>query len=98
MGLARLAALPPPKLQHEDFHLLPENVPVLALWGAVQTQWRHGMAGPTGLDYQGVRASPAFRAVERKKREEVFEGLCIMERAWLTRRAEIDKAERESRA
>lgn len=65
------------------FHLWPEHLPALALWSDVQTQWRVGMAGPTGLDYAGVRASPAFVALRRSKREKVFADLCIMEAAAL---------------
>lgn len=70
--------------------LWPELVPALNLWFAVQTQWRHGWGGPTGLDYAGVRASPAFRALDRAQREPAFADLCIMERAailaWAERR------------
>lgn len=82
----------------EEFHLLPENVPVLGLWGAVQTQWRSGMAGPTGLDYPGVRACPSFLRIAEADREDVFEGVCIMERAWLAKRAKIEQAKRSDSA
>lgn len=64
----------------------------------MQTQWRHGMSGPIGLDYHGVRAAPAFRRLDSADCEDVFEGVCIMERAWLTKRAEIDEEKRASRA
>lgn len=67
----------------EPFHLLPENVSILKLWMGVQTQWRNSFAGPTGLDYAGVRASPALRRVPRRKRERAIELLCAMERAVL---------------
>lgn len=67
----------------EPFHLWPEHVAVLGVWFGVQTQWRHGFAGPTGLDYAGVRAAPAFRALARQHREPAFDALCIMERATL---------------
>lgn len=72
----------------EVFHLWPEHVPALGLWGAVQTQWRQGFGGPTGLDYAGVRASPAFCSLPRRRRERVFGELCIMERATLAEWAE----------
>lgn len=65
------------------FWLWPEHVAVLNLWFAAQTQWRHGMAGPTGLDYAGVRAAPAFRRIPRADRERVLDDVCVMERAWL---------------
>lgn len=83
---------------YDEFVLWPENVPVLGLWGAVQTQWRVGMAGPIGLDYAGVRASPAFRGIAETEQEDVFEGVCIMERAWLAKRAEIEQAKRSDSA
>lgn len=38
------------------FHLLPECVPVFQLWQQLQTQWRIGFAGPTGMDYGAVEA------------------------------------------
>lgn len=56
---------------------------VLRLWGGVQTQWRHGFAGPTGLDYAGVRASPAWHAAPLRRRERLFAELVVMERAAL---------------
>jgi hypothetical protein len=63
--------------------LWPEHVPAVELWFAVQTQWRHGFSGPTGLDYAGVRASPRFRALPHAMREGVFADVCTMERATL---------------
>lgn len=37
-------------------YLWPCNVKVWALWQQVQTQWRVGVGGATGLDYAGVQA------------------------------------------
>lgn len=69
---------------HEPYYLWPEHVPALQLWSAVQTQWRVGMAGATGLDYAGVRASPAFARLRPPRRaERIFAELCLMERATL---------------
>lgn len=34
----------------------PDCVPIWNAWQCLQTQWRTGMAGATGLDYAGVRA------------------------------------------
>jgi hypothetical protein len=66
------------------FYLWPEHVHALELWAGVQTQWRTGHEGnPTGLDYSGVRASPALRRLPRSRREAAFADVCIMERAWL---------------
>lgn len=56
----------------------------LTLWQGVQTQWRMvSEIGATGLEYEGVRASPAFRAIQRDKRERVFGDLCVIEGAAL---------------
>lgn len=79
-----------------EFHLLPDNVPAFDLFQQVQTQWRIGFAGPTGLDYAGVRASPAFRRIRRRLRERTLDEICIMERAWLDAAAEV-RAENEQR-
>lgn len=71
----------------EEFFLLPECVPAFDLFMAVQTQWRVGPLGPTGLDYAGVRASPAFRTIPAREREAVFGDLVHIERGWLTEKA-----------
>lgn len=74
---------PPPRAADAEFHLWPEHLDALRLWIGVQTQWRHGFDGPTGLDYAGVRASPAFRRLATIDRDRVFDELCVMERAAL---------------
>ncbi|MEN6538691.1 MAG: DUF1799 domain-containing protein [Mizugakiibacter sp.] len=35
----------------EEAEIWPENWPAFALFSSLQTQWKVGMAGPTGLDY-----------------------------------------------
>jgi len=65
-----------------DCHLWPCNFRVWKLWLAVQTQWRSGMAGRTGLDYAGVRVA-VDRHMPRRERGEAFDALCSMERAAL---------------
>ncbi|KIA78839.1 hypothetical protein QR66_19275 [Chromobacterium piscinae] len=51
------------------FELWPENEPAWTLWQTMQTQWRTGPAGITGLDYavlpavwEGLAVPPADRA------------------------------------
>jgi len=78
----------------EPFFLWPEHLPALELWAGVQTQWRAGAQGFTGLDYAGVRASPAFRRLAPRDRERVFGEVEVMERATLTAWAEMRAAER----
>ena len=86
------------KPELETFHVLPECAPVLAMWNAVHTQW-HWVSGletrRVGLDYVGIRASPAFRAIRgRREREEMLADLCVMETAWLVERARITEEKR----
>lgn len=83
--------------QRPEFHLLPENVPVFQLWGQVQTQWRHGHAGPTGFDWQSLRQSPAVCRLPRRKRGGLLQGLEVMEQAWLQERARLAEQERAQR-
>ena len=60
------------------FELWPEHVAALRLFRAVETQfcWADG-------HYVRVRAAPAFRRLARSEREDVFEDVCVMERAWI---------------
>lgn len=71
------------------FYLLPENVPVLSLWWQVQTQWVHGMAGPTGFNWPSLRQHPVVVRIPRHRRERLLSGLADMEEAWLAERARI---------
>lgn len=63
--------------------LWPCNVDAWRHWCAVQTQWRIGMGGATGLDYAGVRAYLLDYTTARKQRVEVLDGIRAAERATL---------------
>ncbi len=65
------------------FYLWPENVQAWACWQGVQTQWRVGMSGPTGLDYQGVSAYLDLQCIDPEPRRELFELLQACERTTL---------------
>lgn len=77
-----MALQPAPQPPVGEFLLWAEHEAALDLYYAVDTQWRIGVAGPTGLDYAGVRAAPAFRRLGAR-REQVFSDLCHIERGWL---------------
>lgn len=66
----------------QDWHLWECNVRVWQLWISVQTQWLHGMAGPTGLNYAGVW-SVIDRQLPRRQRDEAFGHIQAMESAAL---------------
>lgn len=51
---------------------------------SVQTQWRVGMAGATGLDYAGVRAALSIQGVRGAELREVFECIQAAEVATLS--------------
>lgn len=63
--------------------LWPENERAWRFWLEVQTQWRTGFSGKTGLDYAGVQACMALRHVPRRARTRLFEQIHAMELAAL---------------
>ena len=67
------------------FWLWPEHEPVLQIWFAVQTQWRVGAAGATGLDYAGVDALLRLRRLcgGRRRTARLVADLQVMEHATL---------------
>jgi hypothetical protein len=73
----------------ETIYLWPENVEIWNLYQAVQTQWQHGMAGPTGLNYQAVEIVMRQRRIKRVDQAEVFETIQEMERASLQAWSEL---------
>lgn len=54
------------------------------------TQWRHGMNGPTGLDYSALPVVLKLEAVPKKNQQDVFDCIRAMEGAAL---CEIHKKE-----
>lgn len=63
-------------------YLWPDCVRAWGCWMGVQTQWRVGMAGATGLDYAGVRAFLDEQDLG-DERLEVFSCIQACERATL---------------
>jgi hypothetical protein len=70
---------------HAGVHYLwPENEQAWHCWLAVQTQWRVGMSGVTGLDYAAVRAQLDEEGIEPgPERRELWACLRAAERAVL---------------
>lgn len=85
--LARLQQLAPPEVAEPDgdvVYLWPECVDAWNHWQQLQTQWRAGPAGATGLDYAGVRAYLDELGIEPgPERRELFECLRACENAAL---------------
>lgn len=62
-----------------DLDVLEDNLPAVRVWFAVQTQWRIGLDGPSGLDYAVLPAVLGLFGIRRKQRGEVFAALRILE-------------------
>ena len=80
-GLFLAAGMPP--ASDEELYLWPCNALVWGLFMRLQTQWRVGMSGATGLDYAAVRVVMDLAGVGKKRRQEVFAGIQACERATL---------------
>lgn len=59
---------------------------------AMQTQWRIGMGGATGLDYSVLPVVEDRLGVPKKRRAECFKGLQMIEREVLSVWSETAKA------
>lgn len=57
--------------------LWPQNLPIVQLWLDLQTQWRVGFAGPTGLDYTAARALMPLHEIADERA--AMHGLRLME-------------------
>lgn len=67
----------------QTYYLWPDNADAFSLFLAVQTQWRTGFAGRTGLDYSGVQVVMRMHGVPAASRAETFVMLQACERAAL---------------
>lgn len=79
------------KAEPQPLYLWPCNVLAWAHWQAVQTQWRVGMGGATGLDYAGVRAYLDECALPPQERADAWAGIRAAERGALDGFAERPK-------
>ncbi len=60
-----------------------ENMPIISVFSAMQTQWRMGYGGPVGLDYSVLPLVMRAVGVSRASLSEVFDGVQTMELAAL---------------
>lgn len=67
----------------DDVAVWPDNWMAFQLLCDAQTQWRVGVGGATGLDYQAVFALMAFRGIDADLRLQLFDDLQVMELAAL---------------
>lgn len=72
------------------FYVLTELEGTVRAWLALQTQWRVGMAGATGLDYTAIEPTLRLLGEPAAAWPDIFEGVQVMERetlrVWAERR------------
>jgi hypothetical protein len=61
----------------------PDNLPAVNVFIAMQTQWRVGMGGATGLDYGVLPSVMRLTGIPRREHQEVFQSIRILEDAAL---------------
>jgi len=70
----------------------PDNVLSFNTFVAMSTQWRTGMAGPTGLDYGALPDVLRLTQVPRREWAQIFDDIRTMEDAALSTIRAIQKA------
>lgn len=81
--------LPEEVKKESEFAILPENVAALEWFIGMQTQWRTGFSGMTGMDYGVFLVWAKDEGLKRKQRVDLLEDLRMMEGAFL---AEIQRS------
>lgn len=61
----------------------PDNQHIVQVWLAMQTQWRVGFSGATGLDYAVLPVVMRGVQVPLNERMDIFAGVQVMERTTL---------------
>ena len=79
----RAAGFAPEDYAADVVEVWEENWPVVQFFARLSTQWRHGMSGPTGLDYASVLALLRTLRLPRARADEFVEGIQAMEVAAL---------------
>lgn len=61
------------------FEVWQENWQAVVFFSRLSTQWRSGMAGPTGLDYTAVLALLRTLRLPRAEADALFDDVQVME-------------------
>ena len=59
--------------------LWPENEPAFALFTTINTQWRIGMGGPTGLDYNVLFSCMERMQLSPEAFDQIFADVRVIE-------------------
>ena len=63
----------------EEYEVWPDNWPAFLLFEAMSTQWRVGMGGAVGLDYNAIKPVASMIGLKRAELLEAFPDLRMME-------------------
>lgn len=69
--------------QGDGVELWPDNLPAVNVFIGMDTQWRVGVNGATGLDYSALPVVMRMVGIPAKDRSSVFEDIRVMEDAAL---------------
>lgn len=74
-------------MSQDDFddvvEVWPEHHEAFELFATLQTQWRTGMSGPTGLDYNVLFTTMTMKHIGDEKQIELLDDIRVMESAAL---------------
>jgi len=71
--------LTPEDVVTEPVDVWPENIPALDLFSMLGTQWRIGMGGPTGLDYNILFHEMDRMSLPREEYDSLLMDVRVME-------------------
>lgn len=63
----------------EEYEVWPDNWPAFLLFEAMSTQWRVGMGGAVGLDYNAIKPVVGLIGLTRTELTQAFPDLRMME-------------------
>ncbi|WP_232916939.1 DUF1799 domain-containing protein [Pseudomonas corrugata] len=63
----------------EDYEVWPDNWSAFRLFEAMSTQWRTGMGGASGLDYNALPPVASMLGIKRRELSEAFQDIRVME-------------------
>lgn len=63
----------------EEYEIWPDNWPAFLLFEAMSTQWRVGMGGAVGLDYNAIKTVASMIGLKRTELTQAFPDLRMME-------------------
>ena len=70
----KLSEIPP-----EEIDVWEENWDSFILFSSLSTQWRTGMGGATGLDYNTIPVTASLLGYKKKQLKDMFSDIQVME-------------------